>query len=207
MHRLRFVTVAAALLVLCATGPTFAADSMPPKAIVESFQQSLIAVMKEAKTLGVKGRYERLAPIIDHAFHLPLMTHIAASSHWNETTATQRHALVAAFRRMSASTLATLFDGYSGERFAHVGESAGPQGTLLVETRLVKSDNSTNDIAYVAKQIQNRWYLIDVIVDKGISELNVRRSEYRRVLQEQGVDGLIRVLNAKADELLAQKSG
>lgn len=207
MHRPRFVTAVAALLVLLAAGPAPAADPMPPKAIVESFQQSLIAVMKEAKALGVKGRYERLVPIIDHAFHMPLMTHIAASSHWNEANATQRQALVSAFRRMSVSTLATLFDGYSGERFAHVGESPGPQGTLLVATRLVKSDNSSNDIAYVAKQIQNRWYLIDVIVDKGISELNVRRSEYRRVLQEDGIDGLIRVLNAKADELLAQKAG
>jgi phospholipid transport system substrate-binding protein len=199
--------MAAVLVVLAIAGPTSAAEPTPPKAIVESFQESLIAVMKEAKVLGVKGRYERLIPIIDHAFHLPLMTHIAASSHWNEATTPQRQALVAAFRRMSVSTLATLFDGYSGERFAHVGESPGPQGTLLVETRLIKSDNSSNDIAYVAKQIQNRWYLIDVIVDKGISELNVRRSEYRRVLQEHGVDGLIRVLNAKADELLAQKSG
>lgn len=206
MRRLRFTT-AAALVASFLLGPTAVAEPTPPKAIVESFQQSMIAIMKEAKVLGVKGRYERLAPIIDQAFHLPLMTHIAASSHWNEATTSQRQALVTAFRRMSVSTLATLLDGYSGERFAHVGESPGPQGTLLVETRLIKSDSTAHDIAYVAKQIQNRWYLIDVIVDKGISELNVRRSEYRRVLQQDGVDGLIRVLNAKADELLAQKSG
>jgi phospholipid transport system substrate-binding protein len=153
----------------------------------------------------VKGRFERLAPVIDRSFHLPLMTNIAAGTHWNEASIPQRQALVSAFRRMSVSTLATLFDGYSGEKFTVIGESNGPQGTLLVETRLTKSDNSTNDIAYVAKQIQNRWYLIDVIVDKGISELSVRRSEYRRILQQDGVDGLIRALHTKADELLATK--
>jgi ABC-type transporter MlaC component len=43
-------------------------------------------------------------------------------------------------------------------------------------------------------------------VDKGISELAVKRSEYRNVLQQDGVDGLVLTLNAKASQLLGEKS-
>ena len=41
-----------------------------------------------------------------------------------------------------------------------------------------------------------------MLLDAGISELAVRRSEYRRVLKTGGVDGLIETLNRKADQLL-----
>jgi ABC-type transporter MlaC component len=72
-----------------------------------------------------------------------------------------------------------------------------------VITELVKPDKSTVDIAYVTKKIKDRWRIIDVIVDNGISELMVRRSEYNLILKKKGVPGLVSLLNRKADELVA----
>ena len=186
--------------------PARANDS--PAVIAAAFQDSLIAVMKEAKALGVRGRYERLAPTVEGTFHLPTMTHMAigGSVVWDSANAEQRKDLVRAFRRMSVSTLATFFDGYSGETFKILGERDGPQNTRIVDTQLVKSDKSTVDIAYIARRVGNRWYLIDVIVDRGISEISVRRSEYSRVIQDGGVGSLIAVLNGKADDLLTAKA-
>ena len=96
-----------------------------PRLIVEGFQETMLAVMKEAKTLGFRGRYERLAPAIARAFDLPLMVRIAIGSYWNLTSAEQRTRLATAFERMSVSTLATLITGYSGERFETIGEGPG----------------------------------------------------------------------------------
>jgi phospholipid transport system substrate-binding protein len=183
--------------------PTQAISDDSPRAIVARFQNSLVEVMKEAKALGVRGRYERLHPIVERAFHVPLMTQMATAGSWTDASGEKRREMVDAFRRMNISTLATLFDGYKGETFQIVGERDGPQHTRIVETQLIKSDKSTNDIAYVARQFSSRWYLIDVVVDRGISEVSVRRSEYARILKDQGIDGLIAVLNGKADELLA----
>lgn len=196
--------VLAALLGLVWIIPTPAISGDSPQAIVAQFQSALVEVMKEAKTLGVRGRFERLNPIVDHAFHIPLMAQIATAAAWAETSDDRRRDMVNAFRRMNISTLATLFDGYSGETFKIVGERDGPQNTRIVETVLTKSDKSTNEIAYVARQFSSsRWYLIDVVVDRGISEISVRRSEYARILKDQGIDGLIKTLNDKADELLS----
>ena len=189
-------------LVAFAFAKAGAASDDSPRAIVTQFQDSLVGVMKEAKALGVRGRYERLAPVVERAFHLPAMTQMATGSTWAEANGEQRKEMVGAFRRMSISTLATLFDGYSGEAFKFVEEHGGPQNTRIVETQIIKSDKSTNDIAYVAHRFASRWYLIDVVVDRGISEISVRRSEYARVLKDRGADGLIAILNGKADELL-----
>ena len=197
-------TVLAAFLGLVWVIPNPAISGDSPQAIVAQFQDALVEVMKEAKTLGVRGRFERLNPIVDHAFHIPLMAQIATAAAWAETSDDRRRDMVNAFRRMNISTLATLFDGYSGETFKIVGERDGPQNTRIVETVLTKSDKSTNEIAYVARQFSSsRWYLIDVVVDRGISEISVRRSEYARILKDQGIDGLIKTLNDKADELLS----
>ena len=164
----------------------------------------MLAVMKEAKTLGFRGRYERLAPAIARAFDLPLMVRIAIGSYWNLTSAEQRTRLATAFERMSVSTLATLITGYSGERFETIGEGPGRQNVHFVKTRIVDPDGSHVALTYIAKHYSNRWFLIDVVVDDGISELAVRQSEYRRILEKEGIEGLIRALNAKADQLKSQ---
>ncbi len=189
---------------------SFAIASNPASAgpsaseVVERFQTTLIQVMQEAKTLSVQQRFDRLSPIVDKSFHIPLMIQIATGSYWKEATPPERAQLVKAFRRMSIAILATLFDGYSGEVFKRVGEKPGPQKTLLVMTKLVKSDKSTVDIAYVSRRFKENWQIIDVVVDNGISELKVRRSEYNLVLKNKGIPGLISLLTKKADELVSQ---
>ncbi len=204
MHPSSFVPkVLAVLFVLVAAVPAGAAE-VEPRVLVERFQGNLLAVMKEAKTLGVKGRYDRLVSSIEETFYLPLMIRIASGPYWKGANQTQRSRLISAFRRMSVSRVATLFDAYAGETFEAIGEKPGPQNTLLVETRIVIPDKPSVNLTYVAKTIKERWRLIDIIVDNRISELSVRRSEYRRVLQIEGVDGLIATLNKKADELIAQ---
>ncbi len=204
MHPSSFVPkVLAFLFVLIAAVPAGAAE-VEPRFLVERFQGNLLAVMKEAETLGVKGRYDRLVSSIEETFYLPLMIRIASGPYWKGADPTQRSRLISAFKRMSVSKVATLFDGYAGETFEAIGEKPGPQNTLLVKTRIVIPEKPSVNLTYVAKTIKERWRLIDIIVDNGISELSVRRSEYRRVLQNEGIDGLIATLNKKADELIAQ---
>ncbi len=187
-----------------ATAASAKARPLTATALVVRFQDELLAVMKEAAALGVKGRYERLAPLIDDTFYLPLMAQIATGPYWERANETERTRLVAAFHRMSASTLATLFDGWSGQIFKVTGEAPGPQKTTIVKTKLMETDGSSVDLAYVAKKFRDGWFLIDVVVDNGISELNIRRSEYLMLLKTKGVNGLVNALNAKADRLIRQ---
>jgi len=181
-----------------------AADDESPASVVTGFQTALIDVMKTAESLSVKQRYEQLAPTVDRSFHIALMAQISAGTHWQQATREERIDLVKAFRRMSISTLATLFSGYSGEVFKVNKEMDGPSQTRLIMTELIKQDKSTVDISYVCRRFQEGWRVIDVIVDNGISELKVRRSEYNLILKQSGLPGLITLLHSKADELVAE---
>lgn len=181
-----------------------AAQEDPARTVIQRFQQDLLAVMKEAKILGVTGRYQRLQPKIEEAFHLPLMIRVATGSFWRKADKEQQSRLVAAFKRLSISTYANRFDGYSGQVFEIVDQRPGPQKTVLVKTRIVSPGDSPARLTYVVKEFKGQWRIVDILLDNDISELAVRRSEYRRLLKQKGVDGLIATLNDKADGLVAQ---
>ncbi|MBL6945423.1 MAG: ABC transporter substrate-binding protein [Rhodospirillales bacterium] len=181
-----------------------AAGQDAPSRVVETFQEHLLAVMKEAKSLSVKQRYDRLRPPIEAAFFIPMMLGITTGSYWKTISPEQKSRLAEAFNRKNISTVATLFDGYSGQIFEIIDDKPAPQNTRLVETRIVDPDGSEVSLDYRVMRIRGNWRIIDVIVDDGISEMSVRRSEFRETLKTSGVEGLITTLNKKADELLAE---
>jgi len=206
MDHLRFIYLSVSIIFLALAAPSAGAAPLPiePAQVVSAFHDSLLGVMKEAKTLGGKGRFERLAPTIKESFHLPLMIQVASSSYWKKADTTQVEKLVEAFTRLSVSTYASQFNGYSGQAFKTTGTEAGPQKTTLIRTQIINPGSDPVDLTYVTRKIKGSWRIIDVLLAGGISELAVRRSEYRRILKSKGIDGLIAALNAKADQLLAE---
>ena len=205
MHIRHYRNVLAAIFVAIFAFHADIARADSASSLVKGFQAALLEVMKSAKSTDVKTRFNQLAPTVEATFHVPLMTQIATGRFWGQATMEEKTAVVAAFRRMSVATLATLFDGYSNAVFDVTGARPGPSKTTVVMTKLTKSDKSHVDIAYVARQFGTQWRLIDIVIDNGISELKVRRSEYNQVLKKSGLAGLIKLLNGKADDLMSRE--
>jgi phospholipid transport system substrate-binding protein len=200
-----FQTLVVSILVgvLCAA-PT-ASRAGDASEVVRGFQAALLDTMKNARTLGVRGRFEKLGPAIENSFHLPLMVATASAPFWRAGTAAQRERLLAAFRRMSASTVATLFDDYEGESFRIVRERKATGPTVLVDTQILRHGSDPVDVTYVAARMRDRWWLIDIVVEGGISEIKIRRNEYAGYLREGGLDRLAQALEDRATRLLSGK--
>lgn len=174
-----------------------------PAGTIERLHGTLLEVMRAAKGETVEQRYRHLQPILDDVYDFRTMTKLVTGSAWTGASEAQRAALVTAFSRLSMATYADRFSGYSGERFEILGQRDGPRGTTLVDTRIVRPTDPPVPITYVLHQQDGSWQIIDVIVERSISELAVRRSEYAQGLRQGGVDHLTEILNAKADALLA----
>jgi phospholipid transport system substrate-binding protein len=194
--------IAAAVLIFISFTSPAHAEVDDAVAVVARLHATLLSVMEEADTLGVKGRDRHLAPEIERAFHLRLMARITSGAVWMKADTAQRDSLAAAFSRLSIATYASRFQGYSGQSFETIGGRPGPAATHLVDTRILRPGESPIPLTYVLKQVDGRWGIVDILLDTGISELAVRRSEYRSILKKDGLDGLIAVFNAKVDELL-----
>ena len=198
----RWMWVMAAVAITTGSMVAAASSAATPSATIENFHHALLGVMKDAEKLGFKGRYDRLAPAIDTVFDLERTLRVATNPAWTKATPAEQKALLAAFRRITLGTYASRFDGFSGQSFAINSEKSGPQQTTLVSAHIVRPGKTPVALTYVMTEKDSAWRIIDVILDTGISELATRRSEYSRILTVDGVDGLVKALNAKADQLV-----
>ena len=180
------------------------ADNPGAADVVNAFHDTLLAVMKDADALGVAGRYETLSPPLTEAFDFEKMIRFASGSSWRTATTEQRDNLVDAFTRLSVSNYAARFSGFSGEVFETLGQRDGPRGSMLVDTQIVRTDDPPVAITYVLTNTNGQWRIVDLLLEKTISEMAVRRSEYNPILRDGGPDTLVAALNAKAGKLLAE---
>lgn len=192
------------VLVLLLTVAAVRAENLDATNVVRSLQETLLEVMKDADALGVSGRYATLSAPLREAFDFERMVQLASGSSWRSATDEQRDKLVDAFTRLSVSNYAAQFNGYSGESFEILGQRDGPRGSMLVDTQIVRSADSPIAITYVLSETDDQWRIVDIVLDKKISEMAVRRSEYNPILRDGGPDKLAAALKAKADKLLSE---
>ena len=190
-------------LGLCLTSMTWPAFAgrRTPEQVVEQFHNALLDIMQEAKSLGYKGRYKKLKPQIEQNFNLPIMIRIATGSFWRKATSLEQERLLKVFTDFSVGTYASRFSGYSGQKFLNRGVRRGPQDTILVDTTIYNPTAADVPMTYVTREIQGSWHIIDILLASGISEIAVRRAEYRRVLQSDGIEGLILSITDKIKSL------
>jgi phospholipid transport system substrate-binding protein len=195
-----FVVVLAVAVLFQA--PAFADSSDPAASRITSFYGSLLDTMKQAKQLGVKGRYDKLSPVLAKTYDLPSMSKLAVGPSWSALTPQQQAAIINAFTRMTIATYASRFDGFSGEQFQILETSDRTNGDKIVKTQIVKSDGGTVPLNYLMRKSGADWKIVDIYLDGTISELANRRAEFGAILKSGGPDALVVSLNKQGDKLL-----
>lgn len=172
------------------------------RAPVQALSDGLIGIMKGGKTMGARGRAAAIAPVVDRAYDVPLMTRLTIGTAWNTIAPADQAALVAAFRRMVIGQYATNFDSFSGQKFT-VDPKVETRGTdAVVRTTLIQPREEPIPIGYRLRASGGSWKIVDVFYRNSISQLATRRSDFSRVLATGGAKALIRHLDA-----LATKAG
>jgi phospholipid transport system substrate-binding protein len=195
--------LAALAIAPFATRLATAAQMDAAAARIQGFYDVLLETMKHARALGVKGRYEKLAPVVRTIYDLPAMTRIAVGPEWNKLTPEQQAALIEQFSRMSIATYASRFDGYDGERFEVDPTTEARNANRIVRTRILQKDKEPTAINYLCHETPEGWKAIDVYLSGTISELATRRSEFAAILRKDGAQALIETLRSRANKMLA----
>ncbi|WP_043360217.1 ABC transporter substrate-binding protein [Belnapia sp. F-4-1] len=181
-------TLLAALAAL-SIAPAARAQTAP----IERLNAALLDVMRNARSLGVRGREQRLRPVMEQVFNLPAMARIAVGPPWTTFSPADQQALVAAFSDWSIATYANRFDGYGGESFEIEGSTPRPNGDVLVNTRIVRPNDSPVQINYLLRESR----IVDVYLTGTISELASRRSEFAGLLRDGGAQRLVAELRQR----------
>ncbi|WP_295525163.1 ABC transporter substrate-binding protein [Novosphingobium sp. Chol11] len=157
---------------------------------VRQLNDGLLAIMKAGSTAGYAARLNRISPVVDATFDLPLMTRLVVGSVWTKTPATDQSAVAAAFRKMTAARYAASFKGYSGESFEidPKVEARGPD--RLVHTKLIRPRGTPVALDYRLRQSGGQWRIIDIYYQNSISQIATQRSDFARILATGGVKAL-----------------
>jgi phospholipid transport system substrate-binding protein len=207
MKNLRFKGIAIAMLVAFSTvlfrpaGADEAGTTDPAARQIQGFYDVLLDNMKRGKELGLNGRYNKLKPVIEQTYDLPLMTSLTVGPSWSGLSAGDQQALTTAFERMTIANYAKNFDTFSGEKFI-IDPAVQVHGTdKVVMSKLVTSDQ-TVPFNYRMRQSGGSWKVIDVYLNGFVSELATRRSDFAATLSSGGAPALVKKINDLADNVM-----
>ena len=176
-----------------------ASDSSPgsPEQVIKKLQSSLLQAMREGEKLSDEGRFKFLEPIIDQSHDIELIIKtILGATYWSQLDKEQRTLVVNTFRQLSIVTYADRFNQYEGEQFEVIEQRDLPHEQMLVRSQLTKSDGGTVKFDYILHQTEGRWRIINILFD-GVSDLAIKRGEYRAIMQRDGFKALIESLKEK----------
>jgi phospholipid transport system substrate-binding protein len=135
---------------------------------------------------------KRLEAIVTRAVDLRAMVEASMGKHWATTPEKQRKRLIAAFENRFRSTSGKEFDTYRSTQLEYRPEVDEGGAVVQVPTKVVVKGEPT-EIAYRMRRGASGWRIVDIVVDS-VSTVENYRSSFARVIQKEGVEGLIRRL-------------
>lgn len=197
LHKLLIACLVWALLL--PISPVFGTPNSGgnPESIVQKLQNGLMHVMKEGAKLGYDGRYKYLEPVIDQSHDIDMIIKtILGAAYWTQLDDAQQAQLIATFRQLTIATYAGQFAAFDDEQFKFVEQRELPREQALIRSQLITKSDGTVNFDYVLHQSDGRWLIVNILYD-GVSDLAIKRTEYRAIMQKSGYQGLIEKLKEK----------
>jgi len=206
MNRSTVLPALAMMLVLGAplagAGRALAAPVDPAAQRIEAFDSALIDVMRGGAALGAKGRYRKLAPAVEAAFDMPVMTRFAVGPAWATMSESDHQALIKAFTRLSTASYAHNFDSFDGQHFV-VDDKVETRGLdKIVQSHIIQPHAAPVALTYRMRQSADGWKIIDVYYNGTISQLTTRRADFAASLAAGGAKALLVHLDALTQKLV-----
>ena len=192
-----------ALLLCVLTTPTRAVEldieTATPLATIETLQRGLIAVAA-ASDLSVEDRYERLHPLITATHDLEYIATLAVRRQWDQFEPAQQSRYLAAFEALSVMSYASRFVDIGDDSFVMPSLGNVTEDAAEVTSAIRRAAGGDVSFDYALRRVDDAWRIINIVAD-GVSDLALKRAEYRRILSEQSVDALIAEIERQTDDL------
>lgn len=183
------------LLAAGAANVSFAQSA--PDALVKSTVDEVLGVIKSGKDRRALSEVVE-TKVLPH-FDFKEMTRMAVGRHWREATPAQQKSLESAFRSLLVTTYTqALSQAATPEQSVEVRPLAVKPADDDVTVKTLVKDTSRKPLSidYRLAKAANGWKVYDVVVEN-LSLVTNYRSSFNSEITKSGIDGLIKVLEAK----------
>jgi phospholipid transport system substrate-binding protein len=201
------------LLSACASPPPEKdpfPEPLPPgvaqaRDVVLRVQESVREVAQQSSALGYEERRVALAEIGLRNFDLPRMAELSYGPSFRELTPAQKRLWVETFIAFRSSASAKVNSRDRGRVSRLTGYDQVSQGVVLIRTA-VRYPRQILEISvdYRLVEVGGEWKIVDRYSPSTVSEIAMRRSEYRTILEKEGFDGLIEDIDRRIEGYMAR---
>ncbi len=189
-------------VLLSAGGIARADDRAGPVEVVEHFQNGLLYTLLHRDELDYNTRIQSLEALIGETFDVERVARkVIGGKRFRELSSAEQSRYQTLFTRYVVASQSRRLGSLEGKEFASLGRRHGPDGTVVVDVSFREQGREVAKLAYIMLPTGKGWRIVDVIIDGGVSELTLRRSEFASVVRDKGVGGLMVALDAKIGEL------
>ena len=160
--------------------------------VVVAVQANSLEVARLGESLDYEARRARLMEVGAANFDLPRMARLSYGRGWPDLKPDQQALWVDTFVLFRFSANAKTHADYRGQVYRLRGYDRVSDETVLIRTALRYPDRTLEiTIDYRLVRTEAGWKIIDRYSPPSVSEIAMRRSEYRTVLEKEGFEGLI----------------
>jgi phospholipid transport system substrate-binding protein len=180
--------------------PPAQSQEVPPDVLIKSVASEVIAEIRKDKAIQA-GDTARIAALVDTKivphFDLRRITQLAVGPGWRRATPEQQERLMQEFKTLLVRTYSGALASYRDQavEFRPLRAAAGDT-EVTVKSLIRQSGTEPIALEYDLARVGAQWKIFDVRIS-GISLVATYRSSFAEEVRNNGVDGLIGLLERK----------
>jgi phospholipid transport system substrate-binding protein len=198
--KMKFLLVSVLMSLCVAVWPAQGAATVTDE--VKKVVDEIIRIVssKELKKPQNEGkRRAELRKSIGSIFDFGQMAKLSMGAHWKKRTPAEQKAFVPLFQSLLENSYANKIESYDNEKIVYLRESVeGVYAEVKSKVLTTKGEEFTLD--YRMSKQGNKWMVHDVVIE-GVSLVANYRSQFNRIIQTQGYNGLVKKLQLKSTEI------
>lgn len=193
------------VVVLVAALPVAAhAQADSASAFIRNLGDQAITTLRD-QSITMEQREAKLRKILHDRFDIPFIGRWVLGRYWREASPSQRQAYLATFSEYILKTYSRRLGGYADETLAVVSETPAGDSDTIVRTNIERPGASPIVADWRVRRKDGHYRIIDVMIS-GVSMAATQRSEFGSVVRQNGIDGLINILQTHNDKVTATAS-
>ena len=176
------------------------AEVVAPDVLIRATVQDVVAIVKQDKDIQA-GNQKKILELVDAKvlphFDFARMTQLAVGKNWRTATAEQKKTMTIEFRNMLVRTYTKAFVEYRNQTIeVKPFKMAADASEATVKTLINKPGAQPIPVDYEMKKSADGWKAFDIVIN-GVSMVMSYRGTFDTEVQQNGIDGLIKMLSEK----------
>jgi phospholipid transport system substrate-binding protein len=185
--------------LVCVSGG-FAQEAMTPDAMVKTVTEEVLDIVRKDKDIQ-SGSHKKAIELVEVKvlphFNFLRMTQLAMARDWRQATPAQQKVLADEFRTLLVRTYSKALTEYKNQSVDYRPFKMQPTDTdVKVRTEIKQPGGKPIQLDYYIEKLGSGWKVYDIEVS-GISLVTNYRDSFAAEVRNNGVDGLIKSLQAK----------